>query len=250
MPPSTLLKPQTSQIFYLFPNSPFSLSNPNSSISAQNLTFLRKPISFSHSISTNCYSSYSQNQNQYSVVEEEGDHVIGDCVVFEEGIFEDPYLEDDFDSQKPSKTKSNSSIKEEILVPDKWKEVQAEINITKKERRKIMHSIEFGSRIEKKNRGVPLTNTMEFLSYREHKLSQLSPVILDNPSYDLKEDMKSEKEGEMGSSSSSSRVAPRNPRLAVYQGTLDDISEFFKNGDYVPGENNDKKSDGNRICLY
>ncbi|KAI3855957.1 hypothetical protein MKW92_046498 [Papaver armeniacum] len=252
MPPSsTLLKPQTSQIFSLFPN-PFSLSNPNSQISTQTLTFLRKPNSFSLSVSTNSYSSsYSQNQSSYSVAEEEDD-VIGDCVVFEEGIFEDPFLEkNDFDSEKPSsKIISKTPVKEETLVPDNWREVQAEINITKKERRKIMHSIEFGSKIQKKNKGVPVTSTVEFLSYREYKLAQLNPVILDNPEFDLKEH---EREDEMissssatSSSSTSNRVAPRNPRLAVYQGTFDDISEFFNSGDYVPGANSDKKSDGPR----
>ncbi|OVA08870.1 Ankyrin repeat [Macleaya cordata] len=244
MPPPTLLKPQT-QIFSLFPNSPFSLSNPNSPFSTtQTVTFLRKPtsLSLSLSLSTNSFSHNTQNQYPEEEEEEEEDHVIGDCVVFEEGIFEDPYLRDDFDFDKPSKKNSTSSIKPEVLVPDKWKEVQAEINITKKERRKIAHNIEFGSRIEKKNRGVPLTNTVEFLSYREHKLSQLNPVVLDNPSYDLKEEVMSEGEGEVGCSTST-RVAPRNPRLAVYQGTLDDISEFFHSGDYVPGENTDKKSD-------
>ncbi|XP_026384431.1 ankyrin repeat domain-containing protein, chloroplastic-like [Papaver somniferum] len=246
MPPSsTLLTPQTSQIFSLFPN-PFSLSNPDSQISSQTLTVLRKPNSFSLSVSTNSYSSsYSQNQSPYSVDEEEYD-VIGDCVVFEEGIFEDTFLEkNDFGSEKPnSKIVSKTPVKEETSVPDNWREVQDEINITKKERRKIVHSIEFGSKIQKKNKGVPVTSIVEFLSYRKYKLAQLNPDILDNPDFDLKED---EREDEIipsstATSSSSNRVAHRNPRLVVYQGTFDDITELFNSGDYVLGANSDKKS--------
>ncbi|KAI3952124.1 hypothetical protein MKW98_005819 [Papaver atlanticum] len=90
---------------------------------------------------------------------------------------------------------------------------------------------------------VPVTSTVEFLSYREYKLAQLNP---DNPDFDLKEDVREDEmiSSSTATSSSSSRAAPRNPRLAVYQGTFDDITEFFNSGDYVPGANSDKKSDG------
>ncbi|KAF6137918.1 hypothetical protein GIB67_041791 [Kingdonia uniflora] len=72
---------------------------------------------------------------------EEEEHVVGNCIVFEDGIFEDPFLQNDFESNgsNPIKKKSKASMEfePENLVPDKWKEVQAEINITKKEKKII-----------------------------------------------------------------------------------------------------------------
>ena len=81
-----------------------------------------------------------QNDDVFKLEEE---LVIGNCVVFEERIFDDPYLQNDIEEEpqtpKPNKkhNKPISEIKPENLVPKKWKEVQAEINIMKRERRKI-----------------------------------------------------------------------------------------------------------------
>ena len=83
------------------------------------------------------------------VFELEDELVIGDCVVFEEGVFDDPYLQNDVEEEpqtpKPNKkhNKPISEIELENLVPEKWKAVQVEINITKKERRKISQDLEF-----------------------------------------------------------------------------------------------------------
>ncbi|KAF6146080.1 hypothetical protein GIB67_033439 [Kingdonia uniflora] len=258
---TSFLKPQT-QLFSILHYSPLTLSPPSFPSSNQTQT-QRKPISLSLSVSLNSFSpsnqrSQPQPQNhsypQHSEDPEEEEHVVGDCVVFEDGIFEDPFLQNDFESNgnNPIKKKSKASMEfePENLVPDKWKEVQAEINITKKEKKIIAQQIEFGSRLEKKNRMVPPMNTKEYLSYKEFKLAHLKPVVLDNPTFSSKNDNEDEDEegedeegrGELGCSSSG-RVVPRNPRLAVYRGTLDGISEFFNSGDYEPGENAGAKSE-------
>ncbi|CAK9159118.1 unnamed protein product [Ilex paraguariensis] len=133
----------------------------------------------------------------------------------------------------------------ENLVPENWKEAQAAINITKKERRKIAQQLEFGSRVEKRKQGLrPIGNVSleEYVKRRDDNLAQLNPVVLDNPNFlAVEEDVNHSK---LGSSVSNSRVAPRNPRLAVYGGTLDDISEFFSSGNYDPSTA--QKSEGPR----
>ncbi|CAN1122254.1 Ankyrin repeat domain-containing protein, chloroplastic [Linum perenne] len=69
------------------------------------------------------------------------DHAIGDCLVFE-----DPYLDaessipDSPPTEKISRSKKRTQAAEiwaENLVPDEWIEAQAEINITKKKRRRM-----------------------------------------------------------------------------------------------------------------
>ncbi|XP_059623408.1 ankyrin repeat domain-containing protein, chloroplastic [Cornus florida] len=259
-PPQALLNPQTPKLFSLLPTSPFSLSSSHGLAPFQTLTFSRKPPSLSPnslSSSSNSFQFSSQNQQQHPQYDDEEDEqVIGDCLVFEEGVFEDPYLqENNFDSNtnnKLQKSKSSVEIKPEDLIPEKWKKAQAEINITKKERRKIAQELEFGRRVEKKKKGlVPIREGVleEYVTYRDAKLAQLKPLVLDNPSFPASEGGNDEKVvGELrdgdGSCSTSSRVAPRNPRMAVYGGTLDDVSEFFNSGIYHP--NAARKSEGRR----
>ena len=149
------------------------------------------------------------------------------------------------------KGKNVIEVKTENLVPDKWREVQAEINITKKERRKIAQELEFNSRVEKKKKGlrpVRSLNLEEYKAYREAKLAQLKPLVLDNPSnygVEKKDDDENECEEEEEevelSKSSSERVAPKNPRWAVYGKGFDDVIEFFNSGHYDPGA---KQSEG------
>ncbi|KAK9284867.1 hypothetical protein L1049_024047 [Liquidambar formosana] len=241
----TVLNPQTPKIFSLLPTSPFYLSTPRklASIQTQTLTFPRKFCSISPPSLSSSFHSFPQQEVEDE--EEEEEHVVGDCVVFEEGAFEDSYFQNDFNhntNQRKTK-KSVAAIEPQNLVPDKWREVQEEINITKKERRKIAQQLEFGRRVQKKKQGlVPLGNTSveDYLAYRSEKLAQLKPLVLDNPSFKLKEEKYEakgggeSKHGEMDGSSSS-RVAPRNPRRAVYGGTLEDISQFFHSGSYEPG---------------
>ncbi|XP_050368912.1 ankyrin repeat domain-containing protein, chloroplastic [Argentina anserina] len=220
---SSALNPQTSKLFSLFPNpslssKPYKLSPPTT------LRFSTKLHTLSPSFNS------SQPHHHY-----EEDHVIGDCVVFEEGIFDDPFLEDSaevgpYSPEKP-RPRKRVEIETENLVPEKWKEVQAEVNITKKERRKIAQEVQFGSRVEKKKRGYePIRNLdlEEYKAFREAKLNQLKPLVLDRP-----ERFKEEEEGSEGFVSE--RVAPKNPRWAVYGKGLEDVTEFFNSGHYEPG---------------
>lgn len=145
-----------------------------------------------------------------------------------------------------------AEVEPENLVPEQWKEVQAEINITKKERRKIAQQLEYGSRVEKNRKGyepIRNVNVQEYLEFKEAKLAQLKPLVLDNPSsFPVEEEEEEEKIGEMNATESSSeRVAPKNPRWAVYGRGLEDVTEFFNSGNYSPGEN--ESSEGSEIFL-
>ncbi|KAF4364688.1 hypothetical protein G4B88_028611 [Cannabis sativa] len=239
MLPSTLLNPHSSQLFSLLPTTHLSLSSLSSTPSSSSLKFPRKFQSFSPSFQS---SSFIQEDDD----EEEEDYVIGDCVVFEEGIFEDPFLKEEAQPKKES-----SAIRPENLVPDKWREVQAEINITKKERRKIAQELQFGTCVEMKRKGLqPLRNVNleDYLSYRQAKLAQLKPLVLDDPSSSLIEtEIEEEENGVKGSNGSSlsghGRVLPKNPRWAVYGKGLDDVTQFFNSGNYDPSQ---KQSEGPR----
>lgn len=195
--------------------------------------------------------------------EEEEEPVIGDCLVFEEGIFDDPFLQEESSGSKtvqPKKRKNNSlpEVKPENLIPESWREMQREINITKKERRKLAYEMQFGRKLEKRREALrPIgsermknVNEAAFIKYRNEKMKQLKPFVLEDPVFS-EDDEEGEKgdEDEAGSVSeisnervSSTRVNPRNPRIAVYGGGLDDITEFFNSGIYDP--NATKTSDG------
>ncbi|KAK4780933.1 hypothetical protein SAY87_017039 [Trapa incisa] len=186
--------------------------------------------------------------SQQSLVQEdylfEEDHVIGDCVVFEDGIFEDPYPHSKTipASDNHNKKKVNK-VEPENLVPDQWREVQAELNISKKDKRKIAQELEFGRRVEKRKQGyAPLRSVSleEYRAYKEAKMAQLKPVELDNPTkFPVKD--KREEHGEV--QGASERVVPKNPRMAVYGKGLQDVAEFFSSGNYQPGV---RSSDGPR----
>ncbi|KAL0914006.1 hypothetical protein M5K25_017503 [Dendrobium thyrsiflorum] len=181
--------------------------------------------------------------------EDDEDLVIGDCLVFEEGAFEE---ENPYRSNQPKRHKGRVSNSAEAsvgdsnsLVPEKWKEVVAEINLTKKEKRKIAHQVRFGSRMEARKK-TPVADMEEYLAYREMKLSQLNPVVLDNPKRFPRGAAVLKEPGEH----SSGRVAPKNPRLVIHEETMEDITEFFNSGDYVPGERNDDKKPHGRRKLF
>ena len=125
------------------------------------------------------------------------------------------------------------------MVPEKWREVQAELNITKKDRRKIAQEMEFNSKVMKKRQGlVPLRdmNLDEYKAYKEAKLAHLKRLVLENPSsFPVKEDVSDGEGGELNDGSGGGeRVEPKNPRWAVYGRGLDDVTEFFNSGDYDP----------------
>ncbi|KAL3527262.1 hypothetical protein ACH5RR_011918 [Cinchona calisaya] len=261
-PPATLLIPSSTSPALLFSTS------HNFYQTQQNLT--KNPIFFKRASTSLSSSSHSLKFSlQNGAVEEEDDAlVIGDCLVFEEGIFDDPFLRDEsfINSDKNprgGKGKSSTEIEPENLIPEKWIDLQKEINITKKERRKLAQQLEFGRKVEKKREGLrPLesgsarnVNVDEFVKFRYEKLKQLNPIVLDKPeifNYDRREKGDDEVKGSgQGRSSvasgSSSRVAPRNPRLAVYGGGMEDISKFFNSGNYDP--NAAEKAEGPRKLL-
>nr|XP_016481359.1 PREDICTED: ankyrin repeat domain-containing protein, chloroplastic-like [Nicotiana tabacum] len=250
MSPTAILNPRIPSF-----SSPFALSSSLHKLSQ--LHFLNLPLTFPQKTFQSQILPHSlhfqSHQPQFPVEEEEEEeeeeHVIGDCLVFEEGIFEDPCI-----IQKPENkpqtqnNKKKTEIQSENLIPEEWVEVQREINITKKERRKLAQQLEFGQRMEKKRLGLrPIgengnvsgNSIEEFLKAREEKLKQLKPLILEKP--DFSEVNKRDKnnaelsESEEESSVlrvSSERVMPRNPRSAVYGGGLEDITEFFNSGIY------------------
>ena len=182
------------------------------------------------------------------------DHVIGDCVVFEDGVFDEPLFHnhhhnpDNLTVDKP-KPKPRPSWRKKVeetlgenLVPDKWREVQAEINITKREMRKIAREVEFNSKVEKKRRGlIPLRdmNLDDYKAYKEAKLAQMKlldysssfPVDENVPEPQLNRGEKFEAEAELDGGE---RVAPKNPRWAVYGRGLEDVTEFFNSDNYDP----------------
>ncbi|XP_060193803.1 ankyrin repeat domain-containing protein, chloroplastic [Lycium barbarum] len=233
----------------LIPNfTPFPLSK------LSQLQFLNLPpsfprMSFRSQIAPNSLNFSLQNQQQFPLEDEE--HVIGDCIVFEEGIFDDPFVQ----NNKPQNTNNKKKeTEEENLIPEEWVEVQREINITKKERRKLSQQLEFGQRAERRRLDLmPIGNNNnnrssieEYLKAREEKLKQLKPLVLANPDYgkEVKRDKNEAKsDGELSESDeeesasesrvySSGRVLPRDPRSAVYGGGLEDIKDFFNSGIY------------------
>ncbi|KAK2996612.1 hypothetical protein RJ639_022149 [Escallonia herrerae] len=233
------------KICTLLSSSP--LSPPTAHRPFQTLSFQRKPSTLNPPFSLS--SSLHHQQHQYDDDDEE--LVIGDCLVFEQGVFQDPHLEQAFtpnpNTAQPKPKNSNKSSKVEIqpenLIPEKWKEAQEAINITKKERRKLAQQLEFGRKLEKKREGLrPIRYSVsveeDYVAYRDAKLAQLKPFVLDNPSFVADESENGvktrESEGDHGVLKRSSRMVPRNPRLAVYGGTLDDVSEFLSSGNYDP----------------
>lgn len=178
--------------------------------------------------------------------------------MFEEGIFDDPFVQKpDNNQNKPQNNnkKKSTEIQSENLIPEEWVEVQREINITKKERRKLSQQLEFGQRAERRrldlmpigsNSNVRGSSIEDYLKAREEKLKQLKPLVLENPDFSkVKKDknekkMKKKSDAELSESEeensvlrvSSERVLPRDPRSAVYGGGLEDIKDFFNSGIY------------------
>ncbi|KAJ6989582.1 ankyrin repeat domain-containing protein [Populus alba x Populus x berolinensis] len=231
----TLLNPQTPKL-----HVPLSLKFPS-------FKTLKIPTKI-HSFSPSLQSQFPIRNDSF----EDQDHAIGDCIVFEEGIFEDPFLENNSNAIEDSKFRSVQKnikrvvpkIEEDNLVPENWREVQAEINIGKKERRKIAQELEYNKKFERKRKGlVPIRNVNleEYQAFREAKLAQLKPLVLDYPQ-SIKEEEEEEEEDEVREIVSE-RVKGKNPRWAVYGRGLDDVREFFNGEDYEPGG---QKSEGKR----
>ncbi|KAK6136811.1 hypothetical protein DH2020_029446 [Rehmannia glutinosa] len=240
---STILtKPQAPVIFSLLHTSPLSISTPRKlhfpPLTRKFLINSSKSPNFS---SQPLYDAFSPPQPEE---EEEEESAIGDCLVYEEGIFDDPFLQntrhsrnDDAPVSKFNKSK-DTTVAPENLIPEKWLDVQREINISKKERRRISQQLEYGKRVEKRRQALMPIYSEEYEKFKNEKLQQLKPLVLDKPEppEHLEEDNKYEKrDDERSGEVVASRVAPRNPRLAVYGGGLEDISALFSSGSYEHG---------------
>lgn len=189
-----------------------------------------------------------------AAVGDDEDVVVGDCLVFDDDAFEEPDL-DLPSSPWPSASASRHGRRSEAgesdsLVPERWRHAEEEINLTKKDKRRIAHGLRFGSRLER--RAPPAVAAPdEFRAYRKGMLSaereHVSHVyrgpLERTPPPEVKEHPPPEPEP-------GTRVAPRNPRMGMGVGTLDDIDEFFRSREYVQDEMEDSKSPKGRQKLF
>lgn len=224
---------------------------PLSLSTSRHLPFPPTTLTFSKRSSSSLQFSFQSQYDASADVQEE-DSVIGDCLVFEEGIFDDPFLQKSSDfrnietqisTSKNSKSRrkiDTTEVNQENLIPEKWLEIQREISITKKERRKLAQQLEYGKKVEKRKQGLRPISVEDFNKIKDEKLKQLKPIVLEDPnlrSFEGSDDIKRnvDKGDDCRSGVGiSGRVAARNPRFAVYGGGLEDISEFFNSGSYDP----------------
>ncbi|KQK23775.1 ankyrin repeat domain-containing protein, chloroplastic [Brachypodium distachyon] len=208
------------------------------------------------------------------------DVALGDCLVFEDEAFEDPGLDLGRPSPSPPHrpTTSRRSRGKPIsaaagggggLVPERWKDAVEEINLTKKEKRRIAHGLRFGSRLDRR---VPsaVAAPDEYRAYREGRLdAELGHVVRDyvEPLEDKSRAYR-EREARLGAEPGhvardyvepleksrapemieappppepGTRAAPRNPRMGLDVGGLEDIAELFSSKEYAPSEMEDGK---------
>ncbi|CAA0807586.1 Ankyrin repeat domain-containing protein-chloroplastic [Striga hermonthica] len=112
-----------------------------------------------------------------------------------------------------------------------------------KERRKLSQQLEYGKRVEKRRQALqPLYSDEEYERFKTEKLRQLKPLVLDMPELEAPKGPEENKGEEY--EVAESRVAPRNPRWAVYGGGLEDVSAVFNSESYEPGTG--EKSQGPR----
>uniref|UniRef100_A0A0E0K8G1 Uncharacterized protein n=1 Tax=Oryza punctata TaxID=4537 RepID=A0A0E0K8G1_ORYPU len=189
-----------------------------------------------------------------AVDEFDEDFAIGDCLVFEDDAFEEPDVE--LSSPAPSTTSrprrkpaAEAGSVGGSLVPERWREAADEINLTKKEKRRIAHGLRFGSRLERRA-PTAVAAPDEYRAYREGRLdAELGRVARDyaepierSPVPDRVEAPPPPEPG--------ARVAPRNPRMGMGVRSLDDITELFSSTEYVPGEMVDGNSPKSRRKLF
>ncbi|KAG6489777.1 hypothetical protein ZIOFF_051056 [Zingiber officinale] len=167
---------------------------------------------------------------------QEEDSAIGDCLVFEDGAFEDgdPY-EPPSRAPRPEmkirrrKSAAASEVEPESLVPEKWKEAVEEINLTKKEKRRISHELRFASRMDRRKKS-PVPDREEYQAQREMMLARLKPVVLDDPPKFLTDKESGAAEPPKLEAPPGTRATPRNPWLALKGETLEDVTDFFNSG--------------------
>ncbi|XP_042417132.1 ankyrin repeat domain-containing protein, chloroplastic-like [Zingiber officinale] len=198
------------------------------------------------------YQNHREQQEEPEIPShQEEDSAIGDCLVFEDGAFEDgdPY-EPPSRAPRPEmkirrrKSAAASEVEPESLVPEKWKEAVEEINLTKKEKRRISHELRFASRMDRRKKS-PVPDREEYQAQREMMLARLKPVVLDDPPKFLTDKESGAAEPPKLEAPPGTRATPRNPWLALKGETLEDVTDFFNSGKYVPpNENDDKKPQG------
>ncbi|CAM0870553.1 unnamed protein product [Alopecurus aequalis] len=204
------------------------------------------------------------------------DVVLGDCLVFEEEAFEDPAL----DLARPSRRRPGrrpAGGGGAGLVPERWKDAVEEINLTKKEKRRIAHGLRFNSRLDRR---VPsaVAAPDEYRAYKEGRLDAellgrdyVKPLedksrarreaarLGADPGHVYRDYLeplgeKKSRAPEMAEAPPSpdpaARVAPRNPRVAMDAGGLEDIAELFSSSGYAAGEAEDGKSARSRRKLF
>lgn len=95
----------------------------------------------------------------------------------------------------------------------------------------MAQQMEFGTKLQKRKEAlkpIPMGYATA-KEYKAAKLRELKPLVLDNPQL-----LEGNDEGEGEEGSRGVRVAPRNPKMAVYGRSLDDISRFLNSGRYDP----------------
>ncbi|XP_015691268.2 ankyrin repeat domain-containing protein, chloroplastic [Oryza brachyantha] len=188
-----------------------------------------------------------------AVDEFDEDVAIGDCLVFEDDAFEEPDL--DLPSPAPS-TASRPRRKPAAegggggsLVPDKWRDAAEEINMTKKEKRRIAHGLRFGSRLER--RAPPAVAAPdEYRAYREGRLDADLGRVERDYAEPIERSTVPDRVEAPQPPVPGTRVAPRNPRMGMGARSLDDITELFSSTEYVPGEMEDGSNPKGRRKLF
>ncbi|GAB2226239.1 hypothetical protein Droror1_Dr00022040 [Drosera rotundifolia] len=195
-------------------------------------------IQSSPSSSSSSYSSSSQSQEPYDY-DYDYDNPLGDCIIYEEGIFEDsfgslnktPTQSNDSTTARIRKPKKNPPKTLETLVPEDWEQVVDEINVTKKERRRMAREAEYRKGIERrKGKGM---------------------VIKGNENENFDENVRDwgerygDQRGEESGGHDEEDVEARRLRWAVYgREVVDDAklfqSEMYGNGDGARGRGRTK----------
>ncbi|TVU48466.1 hypothetical protein EJB05_08104 [Eragrostis curvula] len=177
-----------------------------------------------------------------AAVDDDEDVVIGDCLVFDEDAFETPDLDLPSTPPPPSSSrhgrKAAAQASGESLVPERWRAAEEEINLTKKDKRRIAHGLRFGSRLER--RAPPAVAAPdEFSAYREGRLEAEIEHVASVYRGPMDRTPPPEKVEEAPPSEPGTRVAPRNPRMGMEVGSLEDITELFSSENYGPSEMED-----------
>ncbi|XP_078442888.1 ankyrin repeat protein [Wolffia australiana] len=218
-------------------------SVPSSSSSSSASFQPRIPFQYQPSQTASSWREEADDDDDESGEKDDGESAIGDCLVFEEDAFElgDPPLAKG--AADATKINPKSAAKSENLIPEKWRDALEEINMSKKEKRKISWELKFGSKLERRKK-LPLPDLEEYRAYRNQRLSKIKPVVLDMPREFppplLPKDVPDYPP------SSGSRGEAKNPRLEIEDEGLDSISDFFNSPQYVPEENNDDKKPAKR----